>query len=79
MPFVAIPKGVWTPVHTTVEDSVFQNRGGQNVFLTTVPTGSLAPAEGVGIGPMGAIVIQAGKEVSAYSPNTDCSIFHIGV
>lgn len=79
MPFVSVPPDVWTPIHTTVEDSVFQNRGGQNVFLTTVATGSLAPAEGVAIGPMGAVVIQAGKAVSAYSPNTDCSIFHIGV
>jgi hypothetical protein len=79
MPFVNIPANVWTEIEVTTEDTAFQNLGGRNVFLTTEATGSLAAAEGIAVGPMNIVVIQAGKTVSGYSVNGDARVFYVGV
>jgi hypothetical protein len=79
MPFVNVPANTWTSVHTTTEDTAVQNCSGRNVFITTVATGSLPAAEGIAVGPMNIVVIQAGKTVSAYSLGGDARVFHIGV
>lgn len=79
MPYVSIPADAWTAVHTTTEDTAFQNLSGRNLYITTVATGSLAAGEGIAVGPMNIVVIQAGKDVSAYSANGDSRVFYIGV
>lgn len=79
MPYVNIPANVWTEIHTTTEDTAFQNRGGRNVFITTEATGSLDPAEGIAVGPMNIIVVQSGKTVSGYSVGGDLDVFYVGV
>jgi hypothetical protein len=79
MPFVSVPANTWTSVHTTTEDSAFQNCSGRNIYITTASTGGLPAAEGIAVGPMNIVVIQAGKTVSAYSVGGDARVFHIGV
>ena len=79
MPFVNIPANVWTEVEVATEDCAFQNCSGRNVFITTEAVGGLDPAEGIAVGPMNIVVIQAGKTVSAYSVGGDARVFHIGV
>jgi hypothetical protein len=79
MPFVNIPANVWTEIEVTTEDCAFQNLSGRNVFLTTEATGGLGAAEGIAVGPMNIVVIQAGKTVSGYSVNGDARVFYVGV
>jgi len=79
MPFVTIPADTWTAVQTTTEDTVFQNRGGRNVYLTTVATGGLAPAEGLVLEPNEAVVVVTGKTVSVSSPAASSQIFYVGI
>jgi hypothetical protein len=79
MPFVNVPANTWTEVVTTSEDVAVQNCSGRNVFITTVATGSLPAAEGIAVGPMNIVVIQAGKTVSAYSAGGDSRVFYVGV
>lgn len=79
MPFASIPSNTWTEIETTTEDTAFQNLSGRNIFLTTEATGSLGAAEGIAVGPMNIVVIQAGKTVSGYSVNGDSRVFYVGV
>ena len=79
MPYVAIPANTWTEVEVTTEDTAFQNCSGRNVFITTESTGGLGAAEGIAVGPMNIVVIQAGKTVSAYSLGGDSRVFYVGV
>ena len=69
MPFFSVTEGAWRTVVTTTGNTVFQNRGGGNLFLTTEATGALGRDEGSLVEPLAAIVISSGKAVKVNSAN----------
>lgn len=69
MPFFSVTEGAWRTVVTTAANTVFQNRGGGNLFLTTEATAGLGRDEGSMIEPNGALVISSGKAVKVNSVN----------
>jgi hypothetical protein len=79
MPFVNIPKNQWTSVVTTSEDTAVQNRGGKNMYVTTVSTGGLPLNEGYAIAPGHGLVINPGKTVSVAFIDSDGQAFYVGV
>lgn len=79
MPFIDVSANVWTAVTTTVEDTAVQNRGGRNMYITTLDTAALPLNEGVVIGPDQALVINAGKDVKVSCIGASGQLFYVGI
>lgn len=80
MAFQSVTKESWTSITTTTADTVFQNTSGINpMYITTESTGGLGITEGFYLGPKDAVVITAGKDVSAVSFRYDTDIFYMEI
>lgn len=77
MPFVTIPKDIWTEVVVTSADTIVQNRAPHALFLSTEDTTSLDLEEGLLVPPGAAVEIASGSTVMGASINVDGRVFYM--
>jgi len=79
MPFVDLPAGTWTTIATLSADSIFQNKGHRNIFITTEDTTGLDLDEGASLGPAEAIQVLSGAVVKGSPAGGPGIVYYTGV
>lgn len=74
-----VSANAWTSVVTTTTDTVFQNRGGAVMYVTTESTSGRDTADGIAVPQLGAVVISANKSVSVSFDTTDGYVYFAAV
>lgn len=70
-----VSANAWTSVVTTTTDTVFQNRGGSVMYVTTESTSGRDTADGIAVPQLGAVVISANKSVSVSFDTTNGYVY----
>lgn len=80
MSVVTIPKGQWTLVKATTENTSFQNQSGTStMYVTTANTSNLPLSDGIQVPPDALVVIGAGKNVSVAFIRSEGSVHYVEV